>query len=362
MTAAVSTESLNGAAPPAAEGEPLPTLQQRMEVLHEQFREETKAAASEPAGESAPLASVPPADSPADSAADATKDGKDDKPAPPADPVAARKERIKLLQERERHAAAKKADQRAAEDRLSRELEAARKEAAEIKSRLEEAEARASSRLDRSVAKDPVAVLRLMEEEGVPANRVAEALREAIANPERYAEVRATEAAKKAVTPEIKALLDKVAALEKRDADREAALQVQQQQLTEQNAAREFFQYTESNSATAPYAAAFLKVRGHDEFYALAARVAQSLPQGGGWQPVLDVIEQHLADHAQIFAAPERPSTGKAGRNSPTAAAKATSRTLSNSLAQERASVAEPEDFASLPFDERVQRIKDGRR
>ncbi len=335
----MSTENTttNGAAAPAqpVPMSDLPSMDQRVTALHEQFRAEQ----SEPADPTAPTEPAPKAEEPAKAAAAPTPE------------AAARRARLDELQAKERAKVDRK-NLQAASDKTTRELQVAQQ-------RIEEAEARAAARIDRADLKDPVRVMRIMEEEGVPAARVAEAIREAMANPEKAAEIAATNAARKALDPEVKALRDKLAALEAREAERAAAYQNHQKQQAETHALTEFCQFTETASTTAPYAAAFLKSYGSGEFHKLAVQAAQQVPEGAGWQPVLDVIEEQLTGLAPIFSTTA--SNAKAPPPTRTGAAKPTT-TLSNSLAQERASVAQADDWSSLPFDERVARLKDSRR
>ena len=308
------------------------TLEQRVAHLHEQYITENNAPAPEPAGEAAGAAPSPaPATAPpADSA---------------ADPVADRRARLAKLQAEERERVDRRSRQ-ADTDKLTKDLEAAQK-------RVEEAEARATARIDRETLRDPMKVMAIMQEEGVPANRIAEAIREAMANPEHAAAA----AAKRAVDPELKALKERVELAERRLQEAESRRAMAEQQMAETRAAQEFFQFTTDSAAAAPHAAAALKHFGPERYYELAFSACKHLPPNSGWQAVLDVIEEQLSGFAPVFAThsnepaqpPARPAAAKA-------------KPLSNTLAQERASVAEPEDWASLSYEERVERLKTGRR
>lgn len=279
-----------------------------------------------------------------------------DPPAPPAvpasaadsveDPAAARRARLEALSARDRAHVDHKA-KLAAQDKAAREATTLREE-------LEALKARESKRLDPDTLKDPRALLRFAEDSGIPATAMIEAIKEAIANPERAAAVTAREALRKEIDPEVKALRDEIAALKRRDDEREQALAQHRQQAEEQAAANEFFQFTTANAASSPRAAAFLDKFGGGEFYKLAARASGQVPEGAGPQAVLDVIEENLTQLAVIYGQEANPSSPKATPSR--AAAKAN--VVTNALAGQRSTVVEEEDFASLPFDERVRRVK----
>lgn len=341
MNTTTTTETTtNGAAPPPADAGEAATLQQRVNALHDQFRAEgSNGAISEPV-DGAPVAAPPSAEPPPADSATA-----------PSPAAVERKARLDALRAREAARMDKKA-RHAEQDKLSADLAAATK-------RADEAEARASARIDRETLKDPVRVMAILQEEGVAPHRIAEAIREAMANPEKYAEARAREEAKKLLDPEVKTLREELAALKARDEEREKAWQAHQQQQAEARAAGEFFQFTEQNATHAPYAAAFLKVHGGEAFYELANKAAASVPEGAGWQAVLDVIEENFTGLAPVFTnSSNSTSNGKPPTPRP-AAAKAN--TLTNTLAQERTSVAQAEDWSSLSFEERVARLKSAR-
>lgn len=317
----------------------LPTLQQRVEVLHEQIRNES--ATAEPAGGDATAAPPTEAPSPADSAA--AKEA-------PADPAAARAQRLEALKKNERDRL-ERTTRLAEQEKIAKDLEAANKRAAE-------AEARASKLVDLD-SLDEASFFRLAQQKGIAPSKLAEFIRESMANPERVAEAAALDATRKAMDPEIKALKDELAALKKRDADREAAYQAQLHQQQEARAAQEFFSFTKDNAPASPYAAAFLERHGGDEFYKLALQAAQQVPPGAGWQPILDVIEENLSSLAPIYApAPTTKANGKGQAPPPNRSAAAKATTVTNSLAQERASVVEESDWSDLPFEERVARMK----
>ena len=127
----------------------------------------------------------------------------------------------------------------------------------------------------------------------------------------------------------------------------------------EAQAVHQFTAYTQSNAADAPYASAFLREFGPDEFATVARSAAQSVPPNAGWQAVLDVIEDNLSGMAKIYAA--NPAAIQQRPQAPSkqvpAAAKAPT-TVSNSLAQERASVVDEDtNWGSLSFEERSAKV-----
>lgn len=310
---------------------PTPDLNGRAAQLAEQIR-----SSSEPAGDAGESPSPKATEAPSLAAPADSEEAR----------AQARRERLAALSAQDRERVDHKA-RLAAQDKLAKDLEAAQK-------RAEEAEARAASRIDRADIKDPMRVFAIMQEEGVAPDRIAEAIREAMANPEKYAEARATEAAKKAVDPEVKALREKLAALEAREAEREAAWQKHQEGIRAQQAASEFFKFTEDNATVAPYAASFLRKHGPEQFYKLADKAAQDVPAGAGYQAVLDIIEENLSALASTFGTPPTPS--KASALPSRAAAKAN--TVSNKDAATRATVVDgDEDLSSLTLEERAERL-----
>lgn len=320
---------------PSAE---LGTLEQRVAAVHDELRSEQLS--PEPAVDA--VDDAPPADpaSPAGSAdtAPATSAAED------------RKRRLAELSEAESKKIAKK--QRQAEaDKLAKEL-------AETRQRAEAAEARAASLVDPD-SLDEAAFFRLAHAKGIGPEKLGAWIREAMTNPERIAEATAQEAARKVVDP-------KLSELEKRLMKAEQELEAErnnrtlaEQRAIELQAAQEFESFTKNNAGTSPYAARYLAKRGSDAFYALATHAAQNVPEGSGWQAVLDHIEESLSGFADIYGTD--PSNASAAKPPITKTAAAKANTVSNALAQNRASVVEETDWADLPLEERVARLKAAR-
>lgn len=263
-------------------------------------------------------------------------------PAVSADAAEERRARLAALKERER----------ASVDAKQRQHEAD-----QIRARLEEAERRARENEEKLRSRiapeelDEAKFFELAEQLKVPPTKLADWLRERMANPE----AAAAQAARAVVDP-------KVSALEKKLAEQEQVIQRfladqqrQRAEAEEQAAAQEFFEFTAQNATSAPYASSFLKTRPQ-EFYKLALSAARRLPEGAGAQAILDQVEEDLTLLAPIFGS--QPSNAKHNPPPSPAAAKAIT-TVSNALAQERASVVDDSvDLASLSFEDRLERVK----
>ena len=175
-------------------------------------------------------------------------------------------------------------------------------------------------------------------------------LSEATQNPAKLAE----ENAKKAIDPELKALREQVEALKSELNGDRSTRQKAAQEAQELQSANEFIAHTAKNASDAPLSAAFLNQHGPEEFYRLALGASQRIPEGAGWTALLDRIEDDLSSLAPLFAQSGQPSRDAAPPQ-PRAAAKANG--LTNSLAAQRASVVDGEDWSSLSLDERAARL-----
>jgi hypothetical protein len=236
---------------------------------------------------------------------------------------------------------------RQVDDRPARPTEDYVAKLAEAQKRLDEMQAAQSKFVDPSKL-DEAGFFDLAKRLQVSPQKLGEFLREATLHPE----VVAAQAAQKALDP-------RIAAAEERAAKAE---QMVQQFIAEQHAreaqAREaavMNQFVQSiTPEEAPHAATFLQAFGPQEFLRVVESAASELPEGAGRQALVDVLEENLERLARAFVPPS-----SAKQTTPTpihAAAKAT--TVSNTLAQTRASVVEDDDWASLPFEERLARMK----
>lgn len=315
----------------------LPSFDERLASVNS----ELEAASSETAGElgeghSSPAApQVPPAVS-------------DDAAAKRAEE---RRARLAEIQSRERQRVNSKSAQAAA-DKLARDLEAAQR-------RADEAEKLAAARLDRALLKDPHAVLGLMEREGMSAEDVANAIRESMSNPEKAAEAAALRATTATYDP-------KLAALEARIAEQQAkidaftAAQEKAQAAAEEKAQTEaFLGFVAASAERSPMAAKLLET-DPEEFMQMASIAAEGVA-GLGPEALLDAVEELLdgptRQVAQKYAALYGLTSQPAAPTQPTTRAAAQANTVSNSLAQQRASIVEEEDFAKLPLEERAARL-----
>lgn len=278
--------------------------------------------------------------------------------AAPADAAAKAREeraaRLAALQEKSRSAVDAKARQ-AESDRISREADQAKRQVAEL-------EARQAQLVD--IAKlDEASFYDLAKRANVNPQKLGEWIRDSITNPEKLAE----HAVSRAVDPKLSALERTV----------QEQNQVIQQFLAEQQAGaqrahaqaeqQKFFGFVATSKDQAPLAHALLERSGPEDFWKIADVAAQGLPPGAGANALLDAIEHFLDSDGRAYAQTLAtiygltPATSKAPASPPlTAAAKATPTTVSNSLAQERASVVQDEELWKLPFEERLARAARG--
>lgn len=251
-----------------------------------------------------------------------------------------------------------------AKERERVDLMAQRRESDTLRQRLEAAEARAKaaedgragfvdkSKLDNAgffaMAQELAASGKLTPQQ------LGEWIREQTANPE----LAASRAATAAVDP-------KISALEKRVADQQAMIDnffqeqtTQRQQAEERHAERAFLTHVQENQAMAPVSSGWLAEHGHEQFLKLALKAAQSVPPSAGPQAILDEVEENLVKlgFGRVYGAqaPQRTQAPTTSQNH--APAKAPT-TISNTLAQQRATVIDEDaDWASLPFEERSRR------
>jgi hypothetical protein len=235
---------------------------------------------------------------------------------------------------------AQKVDRRAP---LAEHDQAARR-AEEFERRAKDLEAQLASRIDPS-SLDEAALFNLFQTSKVSPQKLGEWIRDSISNPETLAAT----AAQRALDPRITAAEERALRAEQQVQEFIASQQRREAETAEKAAAREFVSAVTPDAA--PRASAFLSTFGEGEFLKVAYSAAASLPQGAGHQALLDEIEETLDKFASAFT-----SNGKQNQTPTHAAAKAT--TVSNSVAQQRASVLEEDDFASLPFEERVRRVR----
>lgn len=313
----------------------LGTIDQRVAAIHESIRGEAATEAPpEPAAESGEAADPPAVATP--------------KPAADSGSASDRASRLAALQAKERERSERRARQ-AEQDKIARELAEARK-------RADDAEAKAKSAVDLD-SLDEAAFFRLAQSKGIKPERLGEWIRDAITSPEKVAEAAAMEAARKELTSKLSPVEQKLAALEQQLAEERAERARLQHEAAERAAAEQFFSFTRERASEAPYSARYLAQKGPEAFHAIALQAANLVPEGSDFQAVLDVVEQSLSDFAQSLI--DQPKNAAPTPPKKSAAAKAS--TVSNAHAGERASVVDEDDWSSLPFEERVARMKASR-
>jgi hypothetical protein len=257
--------------------------------------------------------------------------------------AAARRERLAALSARE--AGSVDAKNRAkAEAELRQRLASAEK-------RAEEAERMAGQRIDITNLTEAQFFEHAARAKVTP-QRLGEWLREQTQNPE-LAASRAVESA----------LQPKLTEIEKRLAEKEARLDAflseqasAKADMEEAQAFQGFASFTASNAVTSPRAAAFMREFGPEEYRKVATSVAASLPPNAGPQALLDSLEENFAKLARVYAPSGAPAKPSIPQPNPGAAKPMT--TVSNTLAQTRASVVDEDtEWASLPFEERSSRL-----
>ncbi len=308
------------------------TIEQRHLSIMDELRAETPQPAGEveEGGESRPAGAPPAVASPADSDAEARR--------------IERQKRLQAFTQQERQAVDRK-------EHLARaEKEAARAQAAE-----ERIAALTGSTFDRAVLKDPLKVMRLMEAEGISADKVAEAIRESLSNPD----IMAGRAAREAVSPELAEARQLIARQNARlDAIEQERAQ-ERQATNEQRYTEQFIGHVTANAQRAPLAARLLE---HDraEFMQMAHIAVERIPNGAGADALLDAVEDMLDRDVRAVATKysaiygQQPSPSPAKQPRPGAVQP---RTVSNSLAQERGSLVDEDDLSKLPVEERARRL-----
>lgn len=254
----------------------------------------------------------------------------------------ARKERLAALAAKERQHVDSRA--RLAEaDRLQRELAAERQRAAEL-------EKRATTYVDPTKL-DEATFFSLAEKANIAPAKLGEWLREAMANPERVA----ASSARKAIDPELEAIRRENAEMRGQLQSFIKAQADAQAQAEEAHYERQLV--SSIQPGVAPHAHTFLAKFGPEEFLKVARSAGRTLPEGVGAQALIDTIEEHLEQFASAFV-PAQPVSKAPASPSPVRAAAKANTTVSNAMAQQRASVVDEDDFADLSYDERLARLK----
>jgi hypothetical protein len=264
--------------------------------------------------------------------------------------AAERRARLDALRSTERERVDTKAQQ-AASDKMARELAAER-------ARAEAAEARAAKMVDVDSI-DEAALFALAEKRQISPQRMGEWIRDAMSNPEKQAEAAALKATKTSYDPKIAALEARLAAQDEQIQSFLAEQAKAKADAQEQHETRAFLDMVKGSSERAPLAARLLATN-EQEFMQMAEIAAGSVP-GMGPQALLDAVEELLdgdvRQSAQTYAALFGSPSQQPAPSKPTNRAAAMANTVSNSLAQERASLVEEENLARLPIEERAARL-----
>ncbi len=257
--------------------------------------------------------------------------------------------------------AAARAERRAQYEKLRSE-EAARVDAQarhrehdSLRQRLADAERRAEEQKGHvdPTKLDEAAFFDLATKLNVTPQKLGEWLRERITNPE----LAAAQAATRVVDPKLSAMQQRLDEQQRVIDDFLGSQATQRQQAEERHYTEQFHAFTRENASTSPYAARFLELHGPEQYAQIALGAASKVPEGAGAQAILDEVEERLTQLAQIYAPQGAPQQRAAPSYPHHAAAKAPT-TVSNTLAQTRASVVnEDEDWAALPFEERSARL-----
>lgn len=217
--------------------------------------------------------------------------------------------------------------------------------------RADEAERMAAQRID-FASLDERSFLEHAAKAKVTPQRLGEWIREQSANPE----LAASRAVEGAIDPKLAPIREELAQTK---AQLQAFLDAQQSAAADREEAEAFHSfatYTAGNTATSPRAAAFLREYGAEEYRKVATSIAATLPPNAGPQALLDSLEENFAKLARIYA--PAGATAKPSIPQPNPGAAKPMTTVSNTLAQTRASVVDEEtEWASLPFEERSARL-----
>lgn len=336
MTEQAETVSTEGGTPDTTSGEQ--SFDQRLASVYESL------SSSEGEGEPSDVAE-PEGTSTGDEPGESFPDKKTDEPETKSAAQKEREERIAAVRERER---------KLREEHEARK--APREDASKTYEQLEQlqAQVREAARLAEAL-EDEEAFLAEAERRGISGDKIAKYVHERLLAPEVAAERKAIAAAREAdarVEAQVAELRAELEAM--RAAEHQKAL-LQEQQAAE----RELLHLAGSAADNAPFSARYIQHFGPEQYIAYATAVAEALPPGVGLQAVHDVVESNLEALARIAGTQQARQAPETDHN-PDAPVRA--RTVSNSLASERASVRDdgPMDLADLPFEERVRRLLAG--
>jgi hypothetical protein len=260
-----------------------------------------------------------------------------------------RRARLQAMQANERQQVDRKAQQ-TAQERMARDLEAAQR-------RADDAERTAAARVDLS-SLDEAAFFELAEKRGIQPDRLGQWINEAMTNPEKRAQAAALQAQKTTYDPKLAALEAKIAEQQARiDAFTEAQ-DAERAKAQEAHDTRQWLGWVAQSGERAPLAAKLLQ-QSEKEFLEIATVAAPSVA-GLGPEALLDAVEEMLdgpaREVAQTWATIYGITSQQPALNQPTTRGAAKPTTVSNSLAQDRASLVEGDEDWRLPLEERAAR------
>ena len=258
--------------------------------------------------------------------------------------------RAQVLKEREeRIAAVRERERRLREERQARrprdDSAAAIQELESMRAQVEEA-----ARLAKALENEE-AFLEEAARRGLSGEKIAEFVRERLLSPETVAERKAAAAAQEAESR----IEKKLAELDARIQEIRQAEVAREVEVQRRTAETELLHIVGRAAEHAPFSARYVEHFGPEQYIEYATAVAEALPPGVGLQAVHDIVESNLEALAAIARAP----ASQAHEPNQNAVAPVRARTVSNSLASERATVRdEPrEDWSELSLEERARRL-----
>lgn len=202
---------------------------------------------------------------------------------------------------------------------------------------------------------DEEGFFRLAHQLKVPPQKLNDWLKQRTENPE----VIAAQVAQRTLDPKLTELQQKLDAQSRELAEFKAQQAASASTSVAMQRGDSMLSFAASQAAQAPHAARFLESYGEERFIQMALTAMPDKSFRPGWeQHTLDAIENHLADFGKIYAPPGASPQQRPALPNPKNGAAKPMTTVSNTLAQSRASVVPDEgiNFAALSYDERARR------
>lgn len=230
----------------------------------------------------------------------------------------------------------------------------ASRRAAAAEARAKELEAQLTGRVD-PASLDEAGFFQLAKQLQIPPKKLAEYLQARTTDPELIA----AQVAQRTLDPKLTELQQQLEAQSRELAEFKAAQAKQASDAVAMQRGDSMINFAQQAAAQAPHAARFLESYGEERFIQMALTAMPDKSFRPGWeQHTLDAIENHLADFAKIYAPPGAAPQQRPALPTPKNGAAKPMTTVSNTLAQSRASVVPDEgiNFAALPYEERANR------